>query len=55
MAVLCLVATQAKEKVSVLYVGGSPDFNTIGVPSDSVKIAKSIKERTADFTRFLKQ
>jgi len=55
MAVLCLGATQAKEKMSVLYVGGTPDFNTIGVPSDSVKVAKSIKERSADFTRFLKQ
>lgn len=55
MAVLCAAGIQAKEKISVLYVGGTPDFNTIGVPADSAKVAQSVKERTADFTRFLKQ
>lgn len=45
----------AKENVSVLYVGGSPDFSTIGRQVDSAAVAKSVKERTADFTKFLKQ
>lgn len=53
---LCLAGMHAKEKVSVLYVGGSPDINTIGLDiSDSVAIAKSAKMRMADFTRFLKK
>ena len=51
-----MLSAQAKEDVSVLYVGGSPDINTIGgVSIDSAVIAKSVKERTADFTKFLKQ
>ncbi|MCM1077100.1 MAG: hypothetical protein NC411_07045 [Bacteroides sp.] len=57
VAALCLgLSVRAKEKLNVLYVGGSPDFNTIGVAApDSVALSKSVKERTADFTRFLKQ
>lgn len=52
----CVIGISAKEKVSVLYVGGSPDFNTIGgMPADPAEVAKSAKERAADFTRFLKQ
>lgn len=52
----CVIGISAKEKVSVLYVGGSPDFNTMGgMPVDQTEVAKSAKERTADFTRFLKQ
>ena len=52
----CVIGISAKEKVSVLYVGGSPDFNTMGgMPADPAEVAKSAKERAADFTRFLKQ
>lgn len=45
----------AKENLNVLYVGGSPDINTIGGPIvDSIAVAKSVKTRMADFTKFLK-
>lgn len=50
------IGLMAKEKVSVLYVGGSPDFQTIGSgTADPAEVAKSVKKRTADFTRFLKK
>ena len=50
----CVIGISAKEKVSVLYVGGSPDFNTMGgMPADPAEVAKSAKERAADFTRVL--
>ena len=51
------IGPMAKEKVSVLYVGGSPDINTIGAAAqvDPAVVEKSVKERTADFTRFLKK
>jgi len=55
VAVLFAVSVQAKVKMSVLYVGGSPDINTYGAVADSVALAKSAKARTADFTRFLKK
>lgn len=54
---LCL-GVQAKEKMSVLYVGGSPDINTLGVQLDSAAsagVARSVKLRMDDFTKFLKQ
>ncbi|MDE5988666.1 MAG: protein-disulfide reductase DsbD N-terminal domain-containing protein [Duncaniella sp.] len=54
-AIVAVGCLQAKEKVSVLYVGGTPDINTYGVPADPAAVAKSAKERTADFNRFLKQ
>ena len=51
-----MLSARAKENVSVLYVGGSPDLNTLGgVQLDSAVVARSVKERTADFTKFLKQ
>lgn len=56
---LCFAATlavSAKERVKVLYVGGSANIETIGVGEvDSVALAKSTKERMTDFTKFLKQ
>lgn len=45
---------QGKQKVSVLYVGGSADIETMGTKVDSVKLAASIKERMASFASFLK-
>lgn len=44
----------AKEKLNVLYVGGSPDIETMGVAYDTVYAEKSVKTRMADFTKFLK-
>lgn len=49
------VSAMAKERVSVLYVGGSPDMDNIAVKHDSATIAKSAKMRTADFEKFLRQ
>lgn len=58
---LCLAATlfqfrvAAKHNISVLYVGGSPNRGVVmGLSADSAKLAASAKERTADFTRFLR-
>ena len=46
----------AKEKLNVLYVGGSANMETMGVSGiDSVALAASVKERTANFTKFLKK
>lgn len=53
---LCLGVAGAKEKMSVLYVGGSPDINTLGgVQIDSATVAKSVKLRMDDFAKFLRQ
>lgn len=55
-AIILSIGIQAKEKVSVLYVGGSPDINSYGVgTTDSVALARSVKMRTEDFARFLKR
>lgn len=54
-AVVIALSVMAKERVSVLYVGGSPDFDNIAVKKDSAIVAKSAKMRTADFEKFLRQ
>lgn len=55
MACVLSLHVYAKERVKVLYVGGSPNIETIGVEGlDSAEVAKSAKERMADFTKFLK-
>lgn len=54
-AAVIAFSVMAKERVSVLYVGGSPDFEYVGVPHDSAEIVKSAKIRTADFEKFLRQ
>lgn len=58
---LCLAAillpfrVAAKHNISVLYVGGSPDRGVVmGLSADSAKLAASAKQRSADFTRFLR-
>lgn len=44
-----------RQNFSVLYVGGSPNCGVVmGMAPDSVKLAASAKERSADFSRFLK-
>lgn len=56
-----LVATglqaQKKQNLKVLVVGGTPDFNSIGLATkpDSAKVAKSAKARTASWTAMLKK
>lgn len=54
-AAVIALSVMAKERVSVLYVGGSPDFDNIAVKKDSVTVVKSAKIRTADFEKFLRQ
>lgn len=54
-AAVIALSVMAKERVSVLYVGGSPDINYVGVTPDSAKMAKSAKMRSADFEKFLRQ
>lgn len=54
-AVVIALSVMAKERVSVLYVGGSPDFDNMMVKKDSATVAKSAKIRTADFEKFLRQ
>lgn len=50
---LCI---QAKEKLRVLYVGGSPNVETVGgAKIDDNQLQKSIKERSASFAKFLRQ
>lgn len=45
---------QGKQKYSVLYVGGSSNYDvTSGAVDDSVMVAKDAKERSADFVKFL--
>lgn len=48
---------QKKQAVSVLYVGGSPEIETVGTgtPPDPAVVAKSAAERTAAFEKFLKK
>ena len=48
---------QKKQAVSVLYVGGSPEIETVGIgtPPDPAVVAKSAAERTAAFEKFLKK
>lgn len=48
---------QKKQTVSVLYVGGSPEIETMGlaVKPDADVIARSAAERTALFEKFLKK
>ena len=51
------LSAQKKQAVSVLYVGGSPEIETIGIgtPPDPAVVAKSAAERTAAFEKFLKK
>ncbi|MBQ5530013.1 MAG: hypothetical protein IIT99_06110, partial [Bacteroidales bacterium] len=48
---------QKKQAVSVLYVGGSPEVETVGLAEkpDPAIVAKSAVERTAAFEKFLKK
>ena len=48
---------QKKQAVSVLYVGGSPEVETVGLAEkpDPAIVAKSAAERTAAFEKFLKK
>ncbi|MBQ9397045.1 MAG: hypothetical protein IJU08_00950 [Bacteroidales bacterium] len=48
---------QKKQAVSVLYVGGSAELETMGleVKPDAAVLARSAAERTASFERFLKK
>ena len=51
------LSAQKKQAVSVLYVGGSADLETMGleVPPAPDVLAKSAAERTAAFEKFLKK
>jgi hypothetical protein len=54
----CCTMNAAVKKVAlrVLYVGGSPEFDTIGNrDADSTVVAKSAQERTASFDAYLRQ
>lgn len=55
---LCAIqpaAAQGKQKISVLYVGGSAELETKGVKKmDSLTLAKSAKVRMNSFEKFLK-
>ncbi len=58
---LCLVvgiqytSAQGKQKISVLYVGGSAEMETMGrEDTDGKAVALSVKERMASFEKFLK-
>ena len=56
IAAAMTLAVSAKEKLNVLYVGGSSNIETAGgVDADSAVIAKSAKERAASFTKFLRK
>ncbi len=49
-------SAEAKEKLRVLYVGGSPNIETMAREiTDSAMLAKSVKERMTDFDKFLRQ
>lgn len=61
LAVLMLCFSTAtfaftKQQLRVLYVGGSPEFETVGLPKKPAQkdIEKSAKARTAAFAKFLK-
>lgn len=46
----------AKEKLKVLYVGGTPNFETVMKQNvDPAVLEASVKERMANYTKFLKQ
>lgn len=59
IALLCATGLQAQKKQSlkVLFVGGTPDFNTVGLAQkpDSLNVLKSAKKRTAAWTALLKK
>ena len=54
---VCTMMSAAVKKTAlrVLYVGGSPEFDTDSRIKDADKIAKSAKERTASFDQFLRE
>lgn len=53
---LAVMPLAAKEKLNVLYVGGSANiYTSAGMNIDSAVLEASIKERTANFTKFLKK
>lgn len=58
-AVVCTAAMQAQKKqnLRILFVGGTPDFNTIGLASkpDSAIVTKSAKKRTAEWVAMLRR
>ncbi len=46
---------QPKQNISVLYVGGSAEFEIMGnMPVDNLALEKSVQARTRSFTKFLK-
>ncbi len=52
----CVISSAAvkKSNLRILYVGGSSDYETIGVDIDSSIVAASAKERMTSFEKFLK-
>lgn len=58
-AVICTAAMQAQKKqnLRVLFVGGTPDFNTIGLTTkpDSAVVANSAKKRTSEWVSMLRR
>lgn len=53
---LAVMPLAAKEKLNVLYVGGSANIETSGgTLVDSAELAASVKERMTNFTKFLKK
>lgn len=56
IAAAMTLAVSAKEKLNVLYVGGSSNIETTGAGEvDPTAVAKSAKERAASFTKFLRK
>lgn len=51
---MSVAGLMAKERLTVLYVGGSPQFSTYGEFTKE-QLKKSAEERTADFAKFLRQ
>lgn len=50
------LSVSAKEKLNVLYVGGSSDIETMAGPKPAPEVLeKSVRERTASFSKFLRQ
>lgn len=54
IAFCCLSIVEAKQKLKVLYVGGTPNINTEAGVVDNAQLQASIKERMADYGQFLK-
>ena len=55
---LLVVGLQAgikKSNLKILYVGGSPDINTISEKIDSLTVTQSVTRRMASFEKMLKQ